>query len=102
MPGWRAMSGGHLALASCTRFSPKTRWPAAITGSIASAPKVFDTAISVTAPGARAALRQAASISARTAARREGESRRSSIVGLLRSRDVGANVDERRAWVEGV
>ena len=40
-PPWRARSGGHLALASCTRFSPKTRWPAAMTGSIASAPKVF-------------------------------------------------------------
>ena len=43
-PGCCAISGGHLPLASCTRFSPNTRWPAAITGSIASAAKVFDTA----------------------------------------------------------
>ncbi len=41
-------SAGHFALASCTRFSPNTRWPAAITGSMASAANVFDTATSVT------------------------------------------------------
>ena len=45
-----------MAFASCTRFSPNTRWPAAITGSIASAPKVFDTATSVTSAGSRAGL----------------------------------------------
>ena len=55
IPGCAPRSAGHFALASCTRFSPNTRWPAAITGSIASAPKVFDTAISVTEAGSRLA-----------------------------------------------
>ena len=50
---FRHSRGGHFAFASCTRFSPNTRWPAAITGSIASAPKVFDTAINVTSAGSR-------------------------------------------------
>src|SRR5207247_9442778 len=63
-----ALSSGHLALASCTRFSPKTAWPAAVTGSIASAATVFDIATSVTEAGSRPAARQAASISLRTAA----------------------------------
>src|SRR5262245_43194982 len=40
-----------------------------ITGSIASAPKVFDTAISVTSAGLRCASRQARAISARTCSR---------------------------------
>ena len=62
-------SGGHLAFASCTRFSPNTRWPAAITGSIASAPKVFDTATNVTSAGLRLASRHARAISARTCSR---------------------------------
>src|SRR5438477_5976449 len=79
MPGCRSRSDGHLALASCTRFSPNTVCPAAITGSIASGPKVFETAISVTSDGARAAARQAAAMSACTAARRERESTRSSM-----------------------
>ena len=55
-PDARAISGGHFALASCTRFSPKTRWPAAMTGSIASAPNVFDTATSVTVDGIASGL----------------------------------------------
>src|SRR6516225_818356 len=29
MPPWRCLSAGHFAFASCTRFSPNTRWPAA-------------------------------------------------------------------------
>jgi hypothetical protein len=53
-PGYRERKGGHFAFASCTLFSPNTRWPAAITGSIASAPKVFDTATSVTRGGVAA------------------------------------------------
>ena len=61
------MSGGHLALASWTRFSPNTRWPAAMTGSMASAPKVLETATSVTVAGSRPASRQAAAICSRTA-----------------------------------
>ena len=69
VPACFSSSGGHLALASCTRFSPNTRWPASITGSIASAPNVFDTAISVTSAGSRPASRQARAISARTLAR---------------------------------
>src|SRR5580704_6888807 len=63
------MSGGHLALASWTRFSPNTRWPAAMTGAMASAPKVLETATRVTSSGRRRATRQASAISRRTAAR---------------------------------
>ena len=66
MPACLASSGGHFAFASCTRFSPNTRWPAAITGSIVSAPKVFDTATSVTSAESRPASRQARAISERT------------------------------------
>ena len=62
--GWRSRSGGHFASASCTRFSPNSRCPAARTGTIASAPKVFDTAISVIPPGSRPARRAAAAIRA--------------------------------------
>lgn len=61
-----AISGGHLAFASCTRFSPNTRWPLTITGSIASAGNVFDTATSVTDAGSRPASLHARAISART------------------------------------
>src|SRR5207253_11023245 len=70
MPGCCAFGAGHLALASCTRFSPNTVWPAAITGAIASTPKVLEIATSVTDAGSRLALRQAAAISRRTAASR--------------------------------
>src|SRR4029077_2657812 len=56
------------ALASWTRFSPNTRWPAAITGAMASAPKVLEIATSVTVAGSRPASRQAAAICSRTAA----------------------------------
>src|ERR1700730_16037095 len=62
------MSGGHLALASWTRFSPNTRWPAAMTGSIASAPNVFEIATSVTVAESRPASRHAVAICSRTAA----------------------------------
>ena len=66
MPGCACISAGHFALASCTRFSPNMRWPAAITGSITSGPKVFDTATSVTSAGSRPATRQVRAISERT------------------------------------
>src|SRR4051812_23849594 len=65
-PGYFSRSGGHLRFASCTRFSPNTRCPAAMTGSIASASKVLETAISVTPEGSRFASLQARTISART------------------------------------
>src|SRR5687767_7643483 len=73
MPGVAAMMPGHLALASCTRFSPKRRCPTAKTGAIASAPKVFETAISCTELRARPASLQARAISSSTAARPDGE-----------------------------
>src|SRR5947209_6570670 len=48
MPTCADINAGHFDFASCTRFSPKTRCPAAMTGVIAAASKVFETAISVT------------------------------------------------------
>ena len=45
--GNSAFSAGHLALASCTRFSPNRRWPACRTGTIAGASNVLETAISL-------------------------------------------------------
>src|SRR5215471_3661497 len=60
---------GHLALASCTRFSPNTLWPAAMTSAMAAGGKVFEMATRVTVAGSRLAARQAASMSRRTAAR---------------------------------
>ena len=47
-------SAGHLALASCTRFSPNRRWPASRTGWMCSAPNVLVTAIEM--DGGRVAL----------------------------------------------
>ena len=63
-------SAGHLACASCTRFSPKTRWPASSTGRMSSASKVLDTATSVTDPRVRpaSAFAAAASSAARSPA----------------------------------
>ena len=66
MSGNSAFRSGHLPCASCTRFSPNTRCPASITGLIASASKVFDTATSVTEPAGRFASRSAAAILPRT------------------------------------
>ncbi len=63
-------SAGHFSCASCTRFSPKRRWPASISGRIASAPWVLDTAISATSSASRPASRAARAIWARTSARR--------------------------------
>ena len=65
-----ARNPGHLALASWTRFSPNTRCPAAITGRISSAEKVFDTATSRTEAGSRPARPAAACMRVRTASRR--------------------------------
>lgn len=70
MSGNSSLSAGHLAIASCTRFSPKTRWPAKITGRTASAENVFDTATSVTAPAGRFAAFSALPMPARTSASR--------------------------------
>src|SRR5258708_7767102 len=67
-PGQADINPGHFALASCTRFSPNTRWPASITGVMAPASKVLDTAISVTDPGSRRAPLHARAISCSTAA----------------------------------
>src|ERR1700730_470080 len=80
-PGWLSRSGGHLAWASWTRFSPKLRWPAAITGMIAAAPKVLETATRVTPSGSRPASRQAETIASRTAARGATGSWRDAIMG---------------------
>src|SRR5580704_11649628 len=66
-PPWRARSGGHFSFASCTRFSPKIRCPAPMTGSTASGAYVFATATKVTLSASRPASRQARAISARTA-----------------------------------
>src|SRR3954453_10614378 len=68
MPECPAVSAGHLDFASCTRFSPKTRWPAAMTGAMASDWCVLETAISVTEFGSRAASAQAWASAARTCA----------------------------------
>ena len=68
--GMALPSAGHLASASCTWFSPNTRWPAAITGTIASAAKVLDTGDEGHSGGIAARVAaQASAISRRTAAR---------------------------------
>ena len=63
------MSAGHFALASCTRFSPNTRWPAAITGTIASGPKVLLTATRVTGRAGRPCARPLRSTASRVVCR---------------------------------
>jgi hypothetical protein len=60
-------------LASCTRFSPNIRCPASITGEIADASNVFDTAINFTVSVSRRASLQARAISCFTVARPFGE-----------------------------
>ena len=77
----------RVPLAQCRPFGlgllnpvpPNTCCPAAITGAIASAAKVFDTAMSVTDDGSRPAAAQAAAMSVRTAASRDRAARCSSI-----------------------
>ena len=63
-------SAGHLPAASCTRFSPKRRWPASSVGMMSAAPLVFDTATRRMPSGARPAAAAAAAMRALTAARR--------------------------------
>src|SRR5581483_11921294 len=74
MPGYNAFSGGHFALASCTRFSPNERWPAASTGRIAASPWVLVTATSVVEGAGLTALFRAASMRARMRASASAES----------------------------
>ena len=62
-------SAGYFASASCTRFSPNSRWPAASASRIAAAGWVLLTATSAVLPGGRPAPRAAASTRACTAAR---------------------------------
>src|SRR5215217_1593391 len=73
IPGQADTSAGHFALASCTRFSPNTRWPASITGEMAVASNVFDTAISVTDARSRPASLHARAMSCSTWARPFGK-----------------------------
>ena len=73
MPGVAETSAGHFPLASCTRFSPNTRCPASITGEIADASNVFDTAINITDARSRRASLQARAISCSTVARPFGK-----------------------------
>src|SRR5690606_10511134 len=68
--GCAARSAGHFACASCTRLSPKSRWPAAISGRIASTACVLETATSVIPSGLRPAFLAALAMAARTAASR--------------------------------
>ena len=60
----RRASAGHLASASCTRFSPKTRWPSASTASMRSSGCTLETATRVTAPAGRPAPAAAAAMRA--------------------------------------
>jgi thiamine-phosphate pyrophosphorylase len=62
-------SAGHLACASCTRFSPNTRCPAAIRGAMASAGWVLEMAISSMSVGSRRAIVAALAILSRTSCR---------------------------------
>ncbi|CAH1679535.1 hypothetical protein CHELA1G2_14562 [Hyphomicrobiales bacterium] len=73
--GKRSRSAGHLALASWTRFSPKTRWPASSTGRISSAGNVLETATNVTSEGSRPSSRAVRAIASRTAASRVAAAR---------------------------
>src|SRR5260370_31307937 len=66
IPGEADINPGHFALASCTRFSPNTRCPAAMTGAIASASNVWEPAISVTEERSRRACSQARAMSCST------------------------------------
>src|SRR3954454_19803176 len=59
-------------MASCTRLSPKSRWPAAIRASISSALRVLLTATSWTSPASRLATFAADSMPSRMRFRRSG------------------------------
>src|SRR5437899_6078719 len=73
IPGQADTSAGHFAFASCTRFSPNTRCPASMTGEMAAASNVFDTAISVTDARSRCASLHARAMSCSTWARPFGK-----------------------------
>jgi len=62
VPAWRASSAGHFSRASCTRLSPKSRWPDAISFSISCKARVLLTAIRLTSAGSRRATFAAAAI----------------------------------------
>ena len=64
IPSYRAWNGGQRPAASCTRFSPKTRWPCSSTAATRAAGCTLETAISVTLPGARPAAASACLIRA--------------------------------------
>src|SRR5690606_24167701 len=72
--GCASRSAGHLPCASCTRFSPKTRCPASISGAMAPASWVLLIAISVTSLRSRRASLQARAIRLSILARREAAS----------------------------
>src|ERR1051326_4236952 len=68
MSGCSVRNAGHLAFASCTRLSPKTRCPAATTGPVRSSPCPFDTATSVVKGAGRIAAARAFSMRDKTSA----------------------------------
>src|SRR5262249_45521184 len=78
---------GHFIIASCTRLSPKSRWPASINTSISSADRVLLTAISWISDGSRRARAADAAMPSTIAWRRPAaETARSELEG-------GADVD---------
>ena len=66
-------SSAQRSCASCTRFSPNTRWPAAMAASTASRGCCFVTAVRVTSDGSRPAAAAALSMRRRTAAQVGGD-----------------------------
>src|SRR5947207_1218419 len=64
-----AASAAILSSPSCTRFSPKSRWPASAAARTRSAPNVFDTATSWISEGERCARSAATVMRRRTDAR---------------------------------
>jgi hypothetical protein len=65
-----ARRAGHLVSASATRFSPKLRWPASMSGMIAAEFHVLLIATSSTSPRRRPARRAARVMAASTSASR--------------------------------
>src|SRR5688572_10927700 len=97
-PGVRSFSAGHLAFASCTRFSPNRRWPASSTGTMCSGPKILVTAIRWTEDGSRLAAAAAAPMRATTLARRAVSGLRSSVMAADQAHEhdvLVAAADER-------
>lgn len=71
MSGWVARRGGNFCPASCTRFSPKMVWPAAMASEMALAGWVLETATRVMCSGVRPTAVAAMAIRARMLARAE-------------------------------